>query len=103
MTSDRVLKLFAIATVLGAAWYADAEDSPGMAIPVTIVGLGAAYWRAMLGITVALVMAAAAIYLPGVAIAAAFVVVFLAIVVAYVNATLRHGPIRSTRANASDG
>jgi hypothetical protein len=103
MASDRVLKLFVVATVLAAAWYAGSQTGPGMAIPVAIVGLAAAYWRAVLGIPVAIAMAAVAVYVPGVAIGATVVVAFLAIVAAYVNAALSHGPIRSSSATPGDG
>lgn len=70
MTSDRVLKLFIVATVLAAAWYAGREAAPALAITVVSVGLAAAFWRPVLGIPVALAMVAAAVYVPGVAIGA---------------------------------
>jgi hypothetical protein len=103
MASHRVLKLFVVATVLAAAWYAGSQAGPGMAIPVAIVGLAAAHWQAVLGIPVAIAMAAAAVYVPGVAIGATVVVAFLAIVSAYVNAALRDGQIRGSSVTPGDG
>jgi hypothetical protein len=108
MNSDRVLKLFIVATVLAAAWYAGREAAPGMAIPVASVGLAATFWRPVLGIPVAVAMAAAAVYVPGVAIGAMVVVVLLAIIAAFVNAALKRaslglGPVRRSTASPADG
>jgi hypothetical protein len=108
MISDRVLKLFIVATVLAAAWYAGREAAPGLALTVAIVGLAATHWRAVLGIPVSLAMTAAAVYLPGVAIGATAVVVLLAIIAAFVNAALKNsalgrGPAHGGRVTPGDG
>jgi hypothetical protein len=108
MTSDRVLKLFLVATVLVAAWYAGREAAPGLAITVATVGLAATFWRPVLGIPVALAMAAAAVYVPGVAIGALVLVVLLAIIAAFVNAALKNAalgraPTRRASVSPADG
>jgi hypothetical protein len=107
MVSDRALKLFVIAVVLAAAWYAGRQTVPGMVIPVAIVGLATTLWRAVLGVPVASGMVAAAVYVPGVAIGAMFVVVLLAIIAAFVRAALGRaalglGPGRTRTASPTD-
>ena len=108
MTSDRVLKLFIVATVLVAAWYAGREAAPAFAITVASVGLAAAFWRPVLGIPVAVAMAGAAVYVPGVAIRAMVLVVLLAIIAAFVKAALKRaalglGPVRRGSLSPADG
>ena len=108
MTSDRVLKLFIVATVLVAAWYAGREAAPGMAITVATVGLAATFWRPVLGIPVAVAMVAAVVYVPGVAIGAMVLVVLLAIIAAFVKAALKNaalgsGPARRGSVTPGDG
>jgi hypothetical protein len=108
MDSDRVLKLFIVATVLAASWYAGHEAAPGMAIPVAIVGLAATHWRPVLGIPAALAMAATAVYVPGVAVGAMVVVVLLAIIAAFVNSALTNAslgrrPARGSSVTPGDG
>jgi uncharacterized membrane protein YgcG len=108
MTSDRVLKLFIVATVLVAAWYAGREAAPGMAITVATVGLAATFWRPVLGIPVAVAMVAAVVYVPGVAIGAMVLVVLLAIIAAFVKAALKPaalglGPVRRSSVTPGDG
>jgi hypothetical protein len=90
MTSDRVLKLVIVATVLLFAWYAGREGV-SMGIAVAIVGMGAAYWRAVLGIPVAVAMAAAAVYVPVLAAVAACAVVFLVLVSIFVKVVFDWG------------
>ena len=103
-----MLKLFIVATVLAAAWYAGREAAPGLALTVAIVGLAATNWRALLGIPVAVAMAAAAVYVPGVAIGGTVLVALLAIIAAFVNAALRRaslglGPVRRSSVTPGDG
>ncbi len=90
MVSDRVLKLVVVAIVLLVAWYAGREGV-SMGAAVAIVGLGAAYWRLVLGIPVAVAMAAAAVYAAGVAAAAACVVVLLVLLSIFVNVLFEWG------------
>src|SRR5687767_9041067 len=93
MVSDRALKLFVVAAVLAAAWYAGRVAAPGMTIPVAIVGLAAALWRPVLGLPAALAMGAAAVYVPGVAIGAAILVALLALISVWVKAALRRAAL----------
>jgi hypothetical protein len=103
MASDRALKLFIVAAVLGIAWYAANESSPGMVIPVAIVGLATAFWRPVLGIPMAVASAAAAVYVPGVAIAAAAIVGLLALISVWVKSALRHGTVLGNSMSPGDG
>ena len=108
MSSDGVLKLFIVATVLVAAWYTGRNAAPGLAIPVASVGLAAALWRPVLEIPVAVAMTAAAVYVPGVAIGAMVLVVLLAIIAAFVKAALKRaslglGPVRRSTVTPGDG
>jgi uncharacterized membrane protein YgcG len=102
MASHRALKLPIVATVLAAAWYAGREAAPAMGITVAGVGLAAAHWRAVLGIPVAVAMAAAAVHVPGLAIGATVLVAFLAIVSFLVKRALTLGPTLSSRVSPSD-
>lgn len=108
MTSDRVLKLFIVATVLAAAWYAGREADPALAITVASVGFAAAFWRPVLAIPVAVAMVTAAVYVPAVAIGAMVLVVLLAIIAAFVKAALKRaslglGPVRRSSVTPGDG
>jgi formate-dependent nitrite reductase membrane component NrfD len=108
MISDRVLKLFVVAAVLAAAWYAGREAAPAIAITVASVGLAATFWRPVLGIPVAVAMAAAAVYVPGVAIGAMVVVALLAMIAAFVKAAIRRAalglpPSSWSRVSPGDG
>jgi hypothetical protein len=103
MLSNRLLKLFIVATVLAAAWYAGSEAAPAMAITVASVGLAAAHWRAVLGIPVAVATAAAAVHVPGVAFGATVLVAFLALVSFLVKRALTLGPPLSSRVSSGDG
>jgi hypothetical protein len=76
MIAKRVLTPVTVAVVLLVAWYASREKL-GMGIAVAILGLAATYSRGVLGIPAAVLMAAAALYVPGV------VAVFLMLGVLY--------------------
>jgi hypothetical protein len=78
MATGRLLTLAIVAVVLGIAWYAG-SDTLGMGIAVAIVGLSATYSRRVLGIPAAAVMAAAALYVPGVIAAAVLGFLLMAI------------------------
>jgi hypothetical protein len=103
MASDRLLKLFVVAAVLVTAWYAGHEEGQGMAMCVATVGLATAVWRPVLGIPVTAAMAVAAIYVPGVAIAAVVVVFLLATIAFFVRMALTYGPMPGSSVTPGDG
>ncbi len=108
MASDRVLKLFVVATVLAAAWYAGRQAAPGLAITVVSVGMAATFWRPALGVPVTAAMVFATVYLPGVAIAAMVLVVLVVIISAFVKSALKRaslglGPGHRNRLSPGDG
>jgi uncharacterized membrane protein required for colicin V production len=103
MASDRVLKLVIVAVVLLFAWYAGREGV-SLGIAVALVGMAAAYWRAVLGIPVAAAMTVATVYAPGVAAVAACAVVVLVLVSIFVKVTFDWGgPPPSDGLSGSDG
>jgi hypothetical protein len=77
MAASRFAYVVTVAIVLGVAWYVGQEEL-GMGIAVAIVGLSAMYSRFLLAIPAAVVMAAATLYLSGVAV---IVVLALSVVV----------------------
>jgi hypothetical protein len=103
MTSDRVLKLFVVVAVLVTAWYAGHEEGQGMAMCVATVGLATAFWRPVLAIPTAVAMAAAAVYVPGVAIAATVGVFFLGTIAFFVKMALTYGPMPGSSVTPGDG
>jgi hypothetical protein len=103
MASDRAPELFVVAAVIVAAWYVGDEAGPPMATAVAVVGLAAALWRPVLGIPVATVMAALAVYAPAVAIALAIILVLLGIIWLFVTVALGRGPAATSTVTPGDG
>ena len=85
-------KLAIVAMVLLLAWYAGREGV-SLGIAVAVVGLTAVRWRPVPGMLVAGAMAAAAVYAPGVALAAACLVVVLVLLSKFVDVLLGWGGV----------
>ncbi|HEX8065976.1 MAG TPA: hypothetical protein VF520_05570 [Thermoleophilaceae bacterium] len=102
VTPYRTPRLVIATGVLAVAWYAGREGV-SMGLVVALVGLAAAYWRAVLGIPVAVAMAAAAVYVPAVAVVATIVVVLLGLTSAFVKFAFDLGPVPESNVTPTDG